>query len=102
VLESEDEYLAVADLAGLGRGRDRLDHLVDLIGRHGDLDLEFRKEGHRIFGAAIDLGVSLLASVAFDLRDGQALHAHGRESVAHLVQFERLDDGHYDFHGWFP
>ena len=42
---------------------------------HRDLDLQLRQEAHGIFGAAVDFRVALLAAVAFDLGDGQALHA---------------------------
>ena len=80
--------------------RDRLDDLVDLIGRAGDFELDLRQEAHGIFGAAIDFGVALLAAVAFDLGDGQPLNADFGQRVADLVELERLDDGHDDFH-WF-
>ena len=67
-----------------------------------DLDLELGQEAHGVFGAAVDFRVALLAAVALDLGDGQALDADRRQCVAHLVQLERLDDGHNDFHGVVP
>jgi hypothetical protein len=42
--------------------------------------------------------VPLLPAVAFDFADGQALNADSRERFAHLVELERLDDGHHNFH----
>src|ERR1043166_7775371 len=75
VVESHDEDLAVADLAGLGRRRDRLDGLLDHRGVHCDLDLDLGQEAHGVFGAAIDFGVALLAPVSLDLRDGHPVHA---------------------------
>src|ERR1700758_2205052 len=75
VIESGDEDLAVADLAGLGGARDGLDHLVDLIGWAGDLELDLRQEADGVFGAAIDFGMALLAPVALHLGDGQSLNA---------------------------
>src|SRR5262249_13309738 len=80
------------------RRGDRLDHLVDLIGRAGDLQLDLGQKAHGIFGAAIDFGVALLTPVAFHLGDGQSLNADLGEGIADLVELERLDDGHDDFH----
>src|SRR5262249_32516508 len=96
------EDLAVADLPGLGRVGDHLDHLVDLIVVDGDVDPDLGQEVHRIFGAAIDLLVALLAAVAFDLGDGHALDAGGRERVAHVVELEWFDDSDDQFHGIVP
>src|SRR4029079_17996852 len=100
MIEAEHEDLAVADLAGLrGRG-DGLDDLVDLIGSAGDFQLDLRQKAHGIFGAAVDFGVALLAPVAFHLGDGQSLNANLAERITDLVELERLDDGHDNFH-WF-
>src|SRR5262249_31831525 len=98
-VDAGDEDLAVADLAGLGRVRDQLDDLVDLIVVDGDIDPDFGQEVHRVFSAAIDFLVALLAAVAFDLGDGHALDARRRERVAHVVELEWLDDGDDQFHG---
>src|SRR5918994_5127230 len=62
-LERRDEDLAVADLAGSRGGRDRLHDAADEIGRDRDLDPHLGEEAHRVFGAAIDLGMALLATV---------------------------------------
>src|SRR4051812_10515137 len=67
LIDAEHEDLAVADLPGLGRGGDRIDHLVDLVGGNGDFDLQFGEEAHGVFGAAIDFGMALLAPVTLDL-----------------------------------
>ena len=40
-VEPEDEDFAVADLAGLRVRRNGIDSFVHLIGRYGDLDLDF-------------------------------------------------------------
>src|SRR5437870_268252 len=98
LLERADEDFSVADLAGAGRGGDRFDRAVDEVARHRHLNLQLRQEAHGIFGAAVDFGVTFLTSVAFHFRDRQAVDADGRQRVAHLVQFERLYDRHYDFH----
>src|SRR5690606_5450822 len=51
-----------------------------------------------VLGAAIELGVALLAAEALDLGDGDALHADGRERLADFVELEGLDDGGDEFH----
>src|SRR5882757_5359164 len=48
LVDAEDEDLAVADLAGLGRRRDGFDGLVDSVGADGDFDLDLRQEAHRV------------------------------------------------------
>jgi hypothetical protein len=59
---------------------------------------EFSAEIHGVFGAAIDLGVALLAAIALDLGDGDALDADRHQGVADIVEFERLDDGDDELH----
>ena len=67
-----------------------------------DLDLHLGQEAHGVLGAAIDLGLALLAAEAFDLADRQALDAERGQRVAHLVQLERLEDRHDHFHCRHP
>src|SRR5215471_14516155 len=99
VIERRDEDLAVADLAGARIGGDDVDRLLREIGRHGDLDAQFGQEIHDIFGAAVDLGVTLLAAIALDLRHRHPMHADRGEGLAHLVKFERFDDRDDELHG---
>src|SRR5262249_3925094 len=84
-----------------GRG-DGVDGFVDLIGGDRHFDLDLRQEAHRVFRAAIDFGVALLTSIALDLGHGHPVHADSGKRVADLVELERLDDGHDDFHGYCP
>src|SRR3954462_678171 len=102
VVDVVDEDFAVADLAGLGRRGDGVDDLVGLLARNSDFDLDLRQEIHGVFGAAVDFSVSLLTPVTFDLGDGQPVHPCRSQSVTDLVELERLDDGHDDFHGFDP
>src|SRR5215471_1319536 len=102
LVEADDKDLAVADLAGLrGRG-DRLDDLVGLVGGNRHFDLQLGQEAHGVLGAAVDFRVALLTSVTLDFGDGHPVHAYRSQSVADLVELERLDDGHDDFHGFYP
>src|SRR5262245_33471699 len=102
LLDRGNEDFPVADLSGLGGFLDGLDHLVDLIGRHRNLDADLGQEIHSVFGAAIYFGVALLATVALDLARGHSVHADGNQLVAHLVELERLDDGDDQFHDFIP
>src|SRR5438552_437636 len=61
-LHRRHEDLAVADVAGLGRGRHDLGHLVHELVGYDDLDLDLREEVHRVLAAPIQLRVSLLAA----------------------------------------
>src|SRR5262249_3461744 len=98
MIDTEDENLAVANLAGFRRGRNHLDDFVHLISRTGDFELDFRQEAHRVFGPAVDFSVTLLTPITLDLGDRQPLHPDLGKRVADLVELERLDDGHDDFH----
>src|SRR5262249_53230696 len=99
-VETEDEDLAVADLAGLGGRGDGFDGLVELVGRDRDLDLDLGQEAHGVLGAAVDFGVALLTPVSLDLGDGHPVHPDRSQSVTDLIKLERLDNGHDDFHGF--
>src|SRR5215213_1069671 len=98
LFDVQDEDLAVADGAGPGGLLDRLDDPRREAGRRDDLDLDLRHQAGRIFGAAIDLGMPLLAAVALDLGDGQALDADRGERLADLVELEGLYDRDNEFH----
>jgi len=56
------------------------------------------QEVDHVLGAAVELGVALLATEALDLGDGDAGDADFAERLADVVQLERLDDGHDHFH----
>src|ERR1700734_2992773 len=98
MIEPEYENLTVADLSGFRRRRNRVDDLVYLAGGTGDLDLDLGQKAHRILGAAIDLGVALLPTVALHFRHRQALHADFSERIADIVKLEGFNDGHHHFH----
>src|SRR5258708_4698568 len=98
LLDRRDEDLAVTDLAGVGGLLDRLDGALDLGVVDHDLDLHLGQEAHQVLGAAIDLGLALLAAEALDLADGQARDAHAGQRIGPLVELERLEDRRHDFH----
>src|SRR5437762_422916 len=91
-LHRRHEDLAVADVAGLGRGRHDLGHLVHELVGYDDLDLDLREEVHRVLAAPIQLRVALLAAETAHLGDGHADHADAGERLLDVVQLERLDD----------
>src|SRR6476661_1230087 len=93
VINAGNEYLAVADAAGLGGLLDGFDGLVQHLIREHDLDLYLRQEVDDVLGTPIKLGVSLLAAKALRLEDGDALQADLLQGFLHLVELEWLDDG---------
>src|SRR5580692_411908 len=102
MVEVDDEDLAVADLSGFCRGRDRVDGLVDLIGGDRDLNLDLGQEAHRIFSAAIDFRVAFLTTVSLDFCHRQTVNADGGQGITDFFEFEWLDDRHNNFHGSYP
>src|SRR6267378_7512697 len=88
VVDARHEDLAVADAAGVSRAADRLDRLLDHLVLEDQLDLHLRQEVDHIFGAAIELGVSLLPSEALGFQDGNSLQSDLIEGVLHLIELE--------------
>src|ERR1700722_16644290 len=99
VVDRADEDLAIADLAGLGRGQDGGDHFVDLGGIDRDVDPDLGQHVHHIFGPAVDFRVAFLTAEAFDLGHRHALRPDGGKRVAHVVELEWFDDGSDQLHG---
>src|SRR6476646_5929324 len=95
VLEVHDEDLAVADLAGLRSGDDRLDDSVRELVANGNLYLHLRKEIDHVLRATVQLGVAALATKPLHFGDRHSLDTHVRERVADVVQAKRLDDCGY-------
>src|SRR4051812_35930029 len=102
MVEVDDEDLAVADLAGLGRAGDGLDGLVDLVRGDGDLDLDLGQEAHRVFSTAIDFRMAFLPAVSLDFRHRETVNANGGQGVPDFFEFEWLNDRHNNFHGSYP
>src|SRR4051812_28894664 len=94
----EDEDLSVADLAGGRRGLDGLHRLAGGGVVDHALQLHLGQEVDLVLRPPIDLGLALLPAIALDLRDRQTLHAGADERFAHVVQLERFDDRHDEFH----
>src|SRR5690606_33512099 len=94
----EDEDLAVADAPGLCSVTNGVAHLVGEVRIDGDFELELGQEMNRVFRAAIDFGMALLAPVASDFCDGHAVDIEGIERLSHLFQSRRLDDGNHQLH----
>jgi hypothetical protein len=102
VIERNHEDLAVADCAGFRNAHDGGRDLLDLVRCHRDFYLELRQEVHRVLGAAVNLGVTLLAAETLGLGDSKAMDADAHKRVPDLVELEWLDDGHDEFHEMIP
>src|SRR5215813_7186210 len=87
-----DEDLSVADPPGLGGATDRLDGFFDHVVAEHNLDLHLWEKIDHVFGASVELGVSLLPAEALGLGDGDALQSYLLQRFLHLVELERLDD----------
>src|SRR5581483_10098418 len=98
LLDGADEYLAVADLAGPCRRRDGLDAAVHLIVGHHHFDLHLGQKIDHVFGAAVELGMTLLPAEAFHFRDGETGHPRLGQGLADIVELERLYDRFDFFH----
>jgi len=51
-----------------------------------------------VFGTAVYFGLALLATKALDLADRHPGDPDLGECVAHIIEFERFDNGDYEFH----
>src|SRR5688572_23136651 len=94
----EHEDLAVADLAGVSRALDRIDHLLEELALHGGFDLHLGQEVDHVLRAAVELGMAFLTPESLHLGHGDALHADRRQRLAHLVELEGFDDCGNKFH----
>src|ERR1044072_218824 len=91
-LDVRDEYLAVPDPTGSRPATDPLDSFFDHVVTEDNFDLHLREEIHDVLGAAIELGVPLLAPKTLGLGHGDALQSNLLQRLLHLVELERLDD----------
>src|SRR5438445_2043242 len=87
------EDLAIADLARARGFHDGVDRLLHEGVADDHLDLHFGQEIDDVFGAAIELRVTLLPPEPFDLGHGEARYADLAQRLAHFVELERFDDG---------
>src|ERR671913_2259956 len=76
----------------MGRAADRLDGLFDHLVLDDELELHLGQEVDDIFGAAVELGMALLAAEALGLEHGNTLETDLIEGVLHLIELEGLDD----------
>src|SRR3546814_10317106 len=74
-LDRADEDLAVADASGVARLLNGLHGALDQLVLQDDLDFHLGQEIDDIFGAAVELGVALLAAEALGDRKSTRLHS---------------------------
>ena len=84
--------LAVSDLAGPGRVDDQSDRGVGGVVVDDHLQPDLRNEVHRVPGAAVDLGVAVLASVPPDLADRESVDTSLPQCCLDVVDHERFHD----------
>src|SRR5690606_18888946 len=98
VLHRENRDLAVADLAGPGGLLDRLGGGVGEVVGDQDLQALLGHEGHFVFRSPIDLGLAGLSPEPRDVAHGHSGDPDRLESLADVVQLERLYVGDDEFH----
>src|SRR5690606_23844959 len=91
LLDRDDPDLAVPDAAGLRGLDDRAAHQGDVLVLDEGLAAGPRDEVDGVLGAAVDLGVPVLAAVAAGLGDRHALDPDARERLADVAQPVGLD-----------
>ena len=74
----------------------------DQVVGHGQLDLHLGDEVDGVLGAAVHLGVPLLAAEAADLGDGHAVQLLLGQRVFDVVELEMPDNGLDLFHAHTP
>src|SRR5207247_593410 len=96
--DARDEDFAVTDLSSPSALDDHVHGLFDLLVGNDQLDFDFRQEIHRVLTATVNLGVSFLASEAFDFAHRHPLDPNFPERVFDLLQFEWFYDRFDFFH----
>jgi len=92
LLHRRDEDLPVADAPRARAAHDRVHDLRDALVGHEHRELHLGQEVDHVLGAAVELGVPLLATEALHLAHRHPLHPDRREAVFHLIELEGLDD----------
>src|SRR3990172_8832968 len=86
------EDFAVANLARVGRFRDRIQGRLEFAVIDNDFHFHLGHEVDRVLRAAIHLGMPLLPPEAPDLGNGHAVNALFDEGVLHVLQLEMPND----------
>lgn len=95
-----DKNFPITDLAGVGCLNDGFDHGVTGAVIDDDLNLHLGEEIHRVFTAAVNLGMAFLTAKTFDFHDGHSFDPNLREGLLDVFEFEGLDDRFDFFHGY--
>src|SRR3954452_18675065 len=82
----EHENLAVANLSGARRSRQRVHHFIQPRVWNHNLDLHLRQQVNVVLLPPVSLRVPLLTAMTADFGDGHAVHPDGNESFLYVVQ----------------
>ena len=93
-----DEDFAIADFPGFGSLDDGIDGGLHAVFSDDELNFNFGEEVHGVFAAAIDFGVTFLATKSLDFGDRHAFESDFVQGVFDVLKFEWLDDCFYFFH----
>src|SRR5579875_32196 len=102
IFDIKNENLTVANLTRLRGFRNRFYHSFGKGFRYHHLDFDLRQKTDFVLCTTVDLGLPLLPPETFDFRNRKPLYAKLRERLAHIIEFERLDNGHNQLHASVP
>src|ERR1022692_531300 len=98
LVDGRDEDLPVADPPSSRDAHDRLHDVTDDVIFDDDLDPDLRNEIDDVGRPTVDLFLSAGPTEALHLVDGHSLNADLAQTILHIVELERLDDGFDLFH----
>ena len=98
IFQVGDENFAVADLAGLGRLQDGIDHRLQILVRANHLDLDLRNKINRVLSTAIDFGVAFLSPEPANLADSHPVDTVVGQGILDVFELEVADNGFDFFH----
>src|SRR5579863_4075159 len=100
LIDVRNKNFPVTDFAGASGCRNCLHNFFDHRISDDQLELDLGNKIDGVFPSAVELGVSLLSSVAASLKHGHALDSNLVQRILHTFQLGDLDDcfdfGHCD------
>src|SRR5215475_1480565 len=93
-----NKNFAVADFSSLGLFQNCLDSALRAIVGDHDLEFNFGKEIHRVFGSAVDLAVSFLPAKSFYFAQSHSFDPCSHQGFSHRLGFEWLNNSLDFFH----
>lgn len=97
----QNKNLAITDVSFRsrpGNSHKRIERPIQKVIVDHDFNGDFAKEMDLVFDPSVRCGLAALSTESLRIADGHAIDADGIESIAHRLQFDRLNDGHDHLH----